>query len=158
MTIPFHPSSPQLYAVLTSFLGGPLRYYLPMKVGRLLPTQWESSTVDISVGAQHLYLIDFSGENLPNLKSTIEEHYPDVTVRMQLFVSSYHAVVLTISQVTIIQADAADDKAISDVCQQAIREEGRLDIFFANVRARRWPSFSSDRFFLLRLVSSPGVR
>jgi len=64
-------------------------------------------------GAQHLYLLDFSGENLPNLKSTIEERYPDVTV-------------------TVIQADAADDKAISDVCQQALREEGRLDIFFAN--------------------------
>ncbi|KAF8482870.1 sex determination protein tasselseed-2 [Russula ochroleuca] len=68
-------------------------------------------------GAQHLYLMDLSGENLPNLKSTIEERYPDVTV-------------------TVIQADAADDKAISDVCHQALREQGRLDIFFANVRAR----------------------
>lgn len=120
--------------------------------------QWESPTVDISVGAQHLYLIDFSRENLPNLKSTIEERYPDVTVRMRLFVPFYHTVVLTISQVTIIQADAADDKAISDVCQQAIRGEGRLDIFFANVRARLLPSFSCDRFSLLRLASSPGVR
>ena len=85
--------------------------------------------------------MDFSGENLPNLKSTIEERYPDVTVRMPLFVPSYHIVVLTTSQVTIIQADAADDKAISDVCNQALREEGRLDIFFANVCARRLPSF-----------------
>jgi len=33
---------------------------------------------------------------------------------------------------TVIQADAADDKAISGVCQQALSEEGRLDIFFAN--------------------------
>jgi len=64
-------------------------------------------------GAQHLYLMDLSGENLPNLKSTIDERYPDVTV-------------------TVIQADASDDKAISDVCQQALREQGRLDIFFAN--------------------------
>jgi len=64
-------------------------------------------------GAQHLYLMDLSGENLPNLKSTIEERYPDVTV-------------------TAIQADAADDKAISDVCHRALREQGRLDIFFAN--------------------------
>ncbi|KAN0111349.1 sex determination protein tasselseed-2 [Russula decolorans] len=64
-------------------------------------------------GAQHLYLMDLSGENLPNLKSTIEERYPDVTV-------------------TVIQADASDDKAISDVCQQALKEQGRLDIFFAN--------------------------
>jgi len=57
--------------------------------------------------------MDFSGENLPNLKLTIEERYPDVTV-------------------TVIRADAADDKAILDVCSQALREEGRLDIFFAN--------------------------
>ncbi|KAI0254015.1 sex determination protein tasselseed-2 [Lactifluus subvellereus] len=64
-------------------------------------------------GAQHLYLMDLSGENLPNLKSTIEKQYPEV-------------------KVTVIQADAADDKAISDVCQQALKEEGRLDIFFAN--------------------------
>lgn len=34
----------------------------------------------------------------------------------------------------MIQADAADDIAISGVCQQALSEEGRLDIFFANVR------------------------
>jgi NAD(P)-dependent dehydrogenase (short-subunit alcohol dehydrogenase family) len=47
------------------------------------------------------------------LKSTIEERYSDV-------------------KVTVIQADAADDIAISGVCQQALSEEGRLDIFFAN--------------------------
>jgi len=64
-------------------------------------------------GAQHLYLMDLSGENLPGLKSTIEERYPDVTV-------------------TVIQADATDDRAISDVCHRALREQGRLDIFFAN--------------------------
>lgn len=31
-------------------------------------------------GAAHLYLIDFDPINLPNLKSTIEESYPDVKV------------------------------------------------------------------------------
>jgi NAD(P)-dependent dehydrogenase (short-subunit alcohol dehydrogenase family) len=81
--------------------------------------------------------MDLSGENLPILKSTIEERYPDVTVRTLVFVPSHGVVVLTSSQVTVIQADASDDKAISDVCQQALREQGRLDIFFANVSARR---------------------
>jgi len=66
-----------------------------------------------SIGARRLYLIDFSPENLPDLKSTIEHSYPDV-------------------KVTTIQADAADDAAIAAVCKQAIDEEGRLDIFFAN--------------------------
>jgi hypothetical protein len=37
-------------------------------------------------------------------------------------------------QVTTIQADAADDAAISGVCKQALRDEGKLDVFFANVR------------------------
>lgn len=34
------------------------------------------------IGAKHLYLIDFDGTNLPNLKETIEKKYPDVKVRI----------------------------------------------------------------------------
>ncbi|EIW82725.1 NAD(P)-binding protein [Coniophora puteana RWD-64-598 SS2] len=64
-------------------------------------------------GAQHLYLLDFSGENLPDLESTIRKQYPDV-------------------KVTTVQADAADDDAISGLCDLALKEEGRLDVFFAN--------------------------
>ncbi|KZT71021.1 NAD(P)-binding protein [Daedalea quercina L-15889] len=64
-------------------------------------------------GATHLYLIDFDATNLPNLKSTIEEKYPDV-------------------KATVMAADAADEAAIMGVCKQALREEGRLDVFFAN--------------------------
>ncbi|TFY70997.1 hypothetical protein EVG20_g2010 [Dentipellis fragilis] len=64
-------------------------------------------------GARHLYLIDFSGDNLPALKATIEKTYPDV-------------------KVTTLQADAADEAAISGICEQALKEEGRLDVFFAN--------------------------
>jgi NAD(P)-dependent dehydrogenase (short-subunit alcohol dehydrogenase family) len=36
-------------------------------------------------------------------------------------------------QVTTIEADAADEAAISGVCQQALQDEGKLDVFFANV-------------------------
>jgi NAD(P)-dependent dehydrogenase (short-subunit alcohol dehydrogenase family) len=36
-------------------------------------------------------------------------------------------------QATTMQADAADETAIKTVCEQAIQEEGRLDVFFANV-------------------------
>jgi len=64
-------------------------------------------------GAAHIYLIDFDPTNLPNLKSTIEEKYPDV-------------------KATTLAADAADEAAISGVCKQALQEEGRLDVFFAN--------------------------
>jgi NAD(P)-dependent dehydrogenase (short-subunit alcohol dehydrogenase family) len=58
-------------------------------------------------------LLDFSPENLPGLKSTIETSYPDV-------------------KVTTIQADAANETAIAAVCEQALQDEGRLDVFFAN--------------------------
>ncbi|KAH8119204.1 NAD-binding protein [Phellopilus nigrolimitatus] len=64
-------------------------------------------------GARHLYLIDFVPDNLPELKQSIESTYPDV-------------------KVTTLQADAADEKAIAGVCKQAMQEEGRLDVFFAN--------------------------
>ncbi|KAI0769382.1 NAD-P-binding protein [Trametes elegans] len=64
-------------------------------------------------GAQHLYLCDYDPTNLPDLKATIERSYPDV-------------------KVTTIQADAADEKAVIDICKQALQEEGRLDVFFAN--------------------------
>ncbi|KAL9708909.1 hypothetical protein Ac2012v2_008064 [Leucoagaricus gongylophorus] len=64
-------------------------------------------------GAKHLYLIDFDGTNLPNLRETIENRYPDV-------------------QATVQQADAADEDTIKSVCEQALKEEGRLDVFFAN--------------------------
>ncbi|TFK26487.1 3-oxoacyl-reductase [Coprinopsis marcescibilis] len=64
-------------------------------------------------GVHALYLIDYDGVNLPDLKSTIEGKYPGV-------------------QVTTLQADAADEAAISAVCERALKEQGRLDIFFAN--------------------------
>ncbi|EKM53923.1 uncharacterized protein PHACADRAFT_257429 [Phanerochaete carnosa HHB-10118-sp] len=64
-------------------------------------------------GARHLYLLDFDATNLPDLKSTIETKYPDV-------------------KVTIQQGDAADDATIESLCKQAMQEEGRLDVFFAN--------------------------
>lgn len=65
-------------------------------------------------GARHLYCLDYVDTNLPDLKSTIEKAYPDV-------------------KVTTIQADAADEKATIAVCERAIVEEGKLDVFFANV-------------------------
>ncbi|KIJ51436.1 hypothetical protein M422DRAFT_158636 [Sphaerobolus stellatus SS14] len=64
-------------------------------------------------GAKHLYLLDYAGENLPNLKETIEKTYPDV-------------------KATVIQGDAADEELVKGVCKRATDEEGRLDVFFAN--------------------------
>jgi NAD(P)-dependent dehydrogenase (short-subunit alcohol dehydrogenase family) len=66
-------------------------------------------------GARAIYCLDFDPTNLPDLKKTVESTYGDV-------------------RVTTIQADAADEKAIIGVCERAVKEEGRLDVFFANVR------------------------
>jgi len=71
-------------------------------------------------GARHLYLLDYAGENLPDLRETIESRYPEV-------------------KVTTVQADAADEKSIAGLCDRAMKEEGRLDVFFANAGyASRW--------------------
>lgn len=40
---------------------------------------------------------------------------------------------LSFNQVTVIQGDAADVKTIQDVVSRVVKEEGRLDVFFANV-------------------------
>jgi len=37
------------------------------------------------------------------------------------------------NQVTVVQGDAADEQAIQDLVSRAVKEEGRLDVFFANV-------------------------
>lgn len=37
-------------------------------------------------------------------------------------------------QITCIAGDAADEAVVQAVCQRALEEEGRLDVFFANVR------------------------
>lgn len=42
-------------------------------------------------------------------------------------------------QVTTFQGDAADEAIISGICKQAMQEEGRLDVFFANVCVVLWP-------------------
>ena len=40
------------------------------------------------------------------------------------------------SQVTPVEADAADETAIAKICKQALQDEGQLDVFFANVCVR----------------------
>ncbi|OCB86841.1 NAD-binding protein [Sanghuangporus baumii] len=81
-------------------------------------------------GAKHLYLLDFSGKNLPELKQNIEKNYPDV-------------------KVTTVQADATDEQAIKGLCERALEEEGKLDVFFANagvVSIDHLDNLTSDMF------------
>jgi len=81
-------------------------------------------------GATRLYLLDFVPDNLPELKETIQEKYPDVKVKSTRPNPQTPA---DIPKVTTLQADAADETVISSVCERALKDEGRLDVFFANV-------------------------
>ncbi|KAE9411349.1 NAD(P)-binding protein [Gymnopus androsaceus JB14] len=63
--------------------------------------------------AAHLYLSDLNSTHLTDLKESLQKKYPDVKVTTAAF-------------------DAASEKDIIAVCEQAYKEEGRLDVFFAN--------------------------
>lgn len=52
----------------------------------------------------------------------------------------YHVIIsirslteFSFNQVTVVQGDAADEQTIQDLVSRAVKEEGRLDVFFANV-------------------------
>ncbi|GJJ06631.1 hypothetical protein Clacol_000825 [Clathrus columnatus] len=64
-------------------------------------------------GAKHLYLLDLVKRPLDGCKAIIAERYPDV-------------------KVTTIEGDAADETTISGLCNHVLKEERRLDVFFAN--------------------------
>ena len=40
------------------------------------------------------------------------------------------------NQVTVIQGDAADETAIQGLVSRVVKEEGHLDVFFANVSSQ----------------------
>ncbi|KAJ7924928.1 hypothetical protein B0H13DRAFT_1976758 [Mycena leptocephala] len=89
-------------------------------------------------GAKHLYLVDFDATNLPDLKATIEKRYPDV-------------------KATTLQGDAADATLISGVCERALKEEGKLDVFFANAgiaTANTLESTTSETFMNVMRINS----
>ncbi|KAF7292884.1 hypothetical protein MIND_01187500 [Mycena indigotica] len=89
-------------------------------------------------GAKHLYLLDFDGTHLANLQETIQTQYPDV-------------------KATVQQGDAADEALISGLCQRALKEEGRLDVFFANAgvaTATALESTTSEEFMRVMRVNT----
>lgn len=77
------------------------------------PAPSPTQTNHVQTGAKHLYVLDYDPASLPAFASAMHARYPAL-------------------KVTVIKADAADEAAISAVCERAIAEEGRLDVFFAN--------------------------
>lgn len=97
-----------------------------------------------------MYLLDLLDGPLKECERTIAERYPDVKVRFFKIQTGKRATCsnrFVCDQVTTLKGDATDEKIITDLCARALREERRLDVFFANVSAV-WKSFNS---FLLKM-------
>ena len=64
-------------------------------------------------GAKAVYLCDYDGSNLEAHRQEIGASWPNVEIHTRQF-------------------DAADEKAVQEVVNDAIKRYGRLDVFFAN--------------------------
>ncbi|GJE97368.1 SDR family oxidoreductase [Phanerochaete sordida] len=64
-------------------------------------------------GTRHIYAADINPANFVALREAFEETYKD-------------------AKITFVQADATDESAIQGLCERALKETGRLDVFFAN--------------------------
>jgi NAD(P)-dependent dehydrogenase (short-subunit alcohol dehydrogenase family) len=79
-----------------------------------------------SKGVKHLYVCDIVDDNLDGLKDALMERYSDV-------------------KVTAIASDAADEASVASIIDRALKEEGHLDVFFANAaRATGAPLAATD--------------
>ncbi|CDM31482.1 hypothetical protein DTO013E5_2222 [Penicillium roqueforti] len=79
----------------------------PNGIGRASAHQFANN------GAKAVYICDFSDTHLATHKREMETLYPKVEVHVRTF-------------------DAADEKAVKAVIDEAVSKYGRLDIFFAN--------------------------
>ncbi|KOS38210.1 hypothetical protein ACN38_g10973 [Penicillium nordicum] len=79
----------------------------PSGIGRASAHQFANN------GAKAVYICDFSDTHLATHKRELESLYPNVDIHVRSF-------------------DAADEKALSGVIDEAVSKYGRLDVFFAN--------------------------
>jgi len=79
----------------------------PNGIGRASAHQFANN------GAKAIYICDFADNHLETHKREMKSLYPSVDVHVRSF-------------------DAADEKALTAVIDEAISQYGRLDIFFAN--------------------------
>ncbi|BEJ04366.1 hypothetical protein CcaverHIS641_0201830 [Cutaneotrichosporon cavernicola] len=80
-------------------------------------------------GARALYLLDLS-DVLPDFASELAKTFPD-------------------TKITFVRGDAADEATVRDIVARAVKEEGRLDFYFANagisnVRPKEWGKFDPN--------------
>jgi NAD(P)-dependent dehydrogenase (short-subunit alcohol dehydrogenase family) len=97
------PSAPRLINKVIIITGA----NSPIGIGRA------SAYAFASQSPRAIYICDFDSSHLASHKAEINEAFPDVEVHTKEF-------------------DAADEKAVKEVVDDAVRRYGRLDVFFAN--------------------------
>ncbi|GJE97367.1 SDR family oxidoreductase [Phanerochaete sordida] len=81
--------------------------------GTLRGIGWTTILRFADEGIRHVYAVDLNPTNFGVLRETFEEMYPA-------------------SNITFVQGDATNENVIKSLCDRALEETGRLDIFFAN--------------------------
>ncbi|KAH9466677.1 hypothetical protein MJO28_000708 [Puccinia striiformis f. sp. tritici] len=82
-------------------------------VGHELGIGWATAVLFAKEDAKHLYLIDLKGDSFPALLKKLKSLNPNIGL-------------------STISGDASEENLVRSVCQKAIDEHERLDVFFAN--------------------------
>ncbi|OQE44871.1 hypothetical protein PENCOP_c002G00123 [Penicillium coprophilum] len=108
----------------------------PNGIGRASAHQFANN------GAKAVYICDFSDTHLATHKRELESLYPGVDIHVRSF-------------------DAADEKALGGVIDEAISKYGRLDVFFANAgvvgQPKVFTEIDGDGFLNTMRVNALGV-
>ncbi|CAG7985823.1 unnamed protein product [Penicillium olsonii] len=108
----------------------------PNGIGRATAHQYANN------GAKAVYICDFASNHLETHKREMKSLYPNVDVHVRSF-------------------DAADEKAVIAVIDDALSKYGRLDIFFANAgivgQPKVFTEVAGDEFLETMRVNALGV-
>ncbi|CAG8903265.1 unnamed protein product [Penicillium egyptiacum] len=108
----------------------------PSGIGRASAHQFANN------GAKAVYICDFSDTHLATHKREMESLYPNVDVHVRTF-------------------DAADEKSLIGVIDEAVNKYGRLDVFFANAgvvgQPKLFTEIDGDGFVNTMRVNALGV-
>lgn len=113
---PFNPYNPEAPCLQTP---NPQGANSPMGIGRATAHQFAQN------GARAVYICDFDDKYLGYHERQIKSLYPGVDVHTRKF-------------------DAADEPAVKEVVEDALRRYGRLDVMFANAGIVGDPVLFSD--------------
>ncbi len=97
------------------------------------------------LGALHIYLLDYNGEQLSALAESLRKTFPTTKVLSSLI--AFFTIKTDRFKITTMKADAASESAISSFVDRVLEEEGHLDFFFANagISHLKDPNVSPER-------------